>query len=341
MTTAIYYLGASVTSQNPGYRTFFHEKFQQWSDHEVTAIVDGIGGVGSLYGLASFKFRLTNEQLPNPELIIFDYSSGDLNLWVTPRNIIDDVLYQFFELLSRFRVPVIILINFRRDQICPDANAEYIIDIYKKYSDFFKFNIFNLHGRVSLLGNDVIDTLYRDFVHTTLEGSKYVADLLFSFTQKIFSIKYTPLSILRVLEYPLNKKYSLQKFSGEGLYIYPQTKEKFTYFQLDDKNLFFNYTGYIHALILVIGPESSFLKIKSVYGERLIRSFDRNCYYDRPHCIPLQTPLHCDGLISIDTDFSAEKNFSILKKPLKKIPNKIINKLVGFIGSNEHQKGKK
>jgi hypothetical protein len=323
----IWFLGASVTSQDPGFRSCLIEALNNNSSDIFIPVVDGIGGVGSLYGYASIRHNFL--KYPPPDLIIIDYFSGDANFFVTPKRMLENIVRDFFDFLSNFRVPTINILNFRRDFLGWPVNSSYLYDLYLHYGDKFSFYNVDIHNLVATNNLLSIESLYKDGIHTTVSGAAFVANEIY---KVIFenNIIFSETKLDRFDFLHTGPRMIL--LGGSVPHKYHPTKEVFLYHKVDEVlKIDFKYSGWVNALICIVGPDSSALLLEGANEMCKVKTFDRNCYYERPHSITLQRPLFCDGSIVIKDDLNFQKDYSILKKPLKAVPVGNTNKIVGLI----------
>lgn len=287
--SSILYLGASVTAQKEGYRPKFHELLECEVGRPVPFYVSALGGVGSLFGVANFKRQAHN--FNNVKLVIFEYSTGDLNLWITPKDIINNILKEFFVECSKICKEIIVLHNFRSDFIA--GKARLIHDIYNSCALEFGAKVVDLSAKVEdiiSINPDWLISHYRDHVHTNLVGSVVVAEMLMEHLVNDLYLDLSGYSILESEVIGLNF-YALpdEVLSEGGSYTYPATAQEFNYRSIySGEDIEYDFRGDIYGVVAIIGPSSGEV-VFSVDGKTHHQSFfDRNCFYYRAHCFPLR-----------------------------------------------------
>jgi hypothetical protein len=289
--SSVLYVGASVTAQREGFRPEFHNILQLHVGHEVPFYVNALGGVGSMFGLTNIKLERNNYK--NVELIILEYSTGDLNLWITPRDIFHEVLHELFQECYKITNRIIVLHNFRSDFL--GTKAAIIHDCYNSYAYQFGAQVVDLHQQISSIVSTNPQWLkinYRDHVHTTENGAIFVANTLFEAIKNDYFLDFSIIKNLEIksigLEYHSIANDSIAA-KVEEEYIYPSTGQSFKFIKIpENSSISFDFSGEIYGLLTIVGPRSSTIKLNIKDKEYNVTLFDRNCHYYRVHCLPIR-----------------------------------------------------
>jgi hypothetical protein len=84
----VLYVGASVTAQKNGYRPELTKLFEK-EGYTVTETVLATGATGSMFGLCNLSTLPAGNIY---DLAIYEYSTGDLNIGLTPQEKIEEIV---------------------------------------------------------------------------------------------------------------------------------------------------------------------------------------------------------------------------------------------------------
>lgn len=334
--SSILYVGASVTAQKEGFRPEFHNILQTHVGHPIPFYVNALGGVGSMFGVANIKRE--KEYYKNVELIILEYSTGDLNLWITPKDIFPHTLHELFEECQKICSRIVVLHNFRSDFL--GSKASIIHNYYNYYSFQFKSQVIDLHETISNIVSEDPDWLainYRDHVHTTDKGAVFVAKLLFTGLRDDKFIETSDAQNLPMESLGL-KYYSISEETGADRavfeFTYPSTGQIFEYIKIaEDCFCDFWFSGEIYGLVTIVGPLSGFMNFSTEEKNHQVTLFDRNCHYYRTHCIPLRIKSEKVTLLRM-SQLALTPDFSTSKLTHKDFSEPREARICGLIGRN-------
>ena len=337
----IFYIGASVTAQKEGFRPKLHSLICEETQQALPMYVDALGGVGSLFGLANWEF--VDEALKkNSQMILFEYSTGDLNIGITPLNILSQVLDEYFSRLSQYQVPVFVVHNFRSD--FPGQKGKLIRDVYDAAAiryGFYVINVFELVERAIASDREWLNTHYRDHVHMTEKGADVIANWILAGIKAALGTQHAtnfsppprrseaPFSTLQLIG-----ARGILNSEPDGELTYAASGQGFSYIEIRaDRPLEFMLKGRVYGLMLIIGPESCYLNIEvDDVPVCKVLSFDRNCHYDRPHCFPIRIDLTNKSRVKL-SHASDPIDFTILTRPTSRTKNPRLLKFVGIVGT--------
>lgn len=277
----VLYIGASVTAQKNGYRLELNKKLEA-AGYTVKQTILATGATGSIFGLCN----LSTLQIPENDvfnLTVYEYSTGDLNIGLTPLDVMEDVVFESLAFLKTISQNVVLVNNYRSDY--ENGEGEFVRE---KHRDAAK-----------LAGVPVIDTypvfeemrknfseqdwkeIYRDNVHTSPKGSKLVSDYIFENLN--LSVLDSPFE--RGESDSLKAGFYFPKVSSRNteVYTYPSSGQEFKYFRLKpNETISMKIKGEIWGLISVVGPTSGWVNVKA--NGTTIQEFcqlDAHCYYER------------------------------------------------------------
>lgn len=324
----ILYVGASVTAQKNGYRPELNKLYERQGvciKQEVVAT----GATGSLFGLCNLG-QLGNDSY---ELGVYEYSTGDLNLGLTPIEKIYETVKSSLTIMSAKCERVVVVHNYRSDFERDKGNI--VRELYNKAAHELSIPVLEIYKEIELLKSNFEGdwaNIYRDNVHTGDVGSKIVA-------QKIFDGIANCEFVTRESRPPLpDKKVPvITQFSPEGLelkrYTYPASGQIFQYFELNKgQKLHFQIKGQLLGIIPIVGPSSGWLNLqvnnKTVLNYSL---FDQHCHYNRVQ--PRYFEYFSEDFIECTLCVSDEEvDLSVCKKhhPSHSLPR--IMAISGFMG---------
>jgi hypothetical protein len=325
----VLYVGASVTAQKDGYRSAFHSKLEEHVGHPVPMHVNALGGVGSLFGAANLmRFR---REYASARLAILEYSTGDLNLWITPRNLVDETVRSLLTLLKAITPNVVVLHNYRSD--FEGDKGLLVRGVYDRYAAEFDAHVVRMHSKVECLTPQLKATLYRDNVHSNSQGSMFVGEHLLD----DLSNRQWGKQIERTSAYPTDPGFTFHHLTDtwpaleSGSFIYRGTGQEFPYLELTvGDTLKLSITGDLLGVVSIVGPQSGYTSVETNSEVTILKTFDRNCYYQRPHCLPLSFNQAPQSLqLSVASD---RVDVSLLKEPHPDVTKPRVARVSGFIG---------
>jgi hypothetical protein len=274
----ILYVGASVTAQKNGYRPELNRLFEN-EGYPVTETVLATGATGSLFGLCNLSVMIGEKF----ELGFYEYSTGDLNVGLTPIDMIYDAVKKSMGILSNACERVFLVHNYRSD--FEGEKGDFIRNLYNKAAEELNVPTVNVYKHVEAFklgyrGN--WQDIYRDNVHTANLGSEIVANEIY----KTVKSHATPFKFPEV-DYELSmlpKIYSLDLTGLDGgTYVYPSSGQKFNYITLEQgTQISFKLKGNILGVIPVVGPTAGWIEL-SCEGASILKYclFDKHCHYTR------------------------------------------------------------
>lgn len=337
----ILYLGASVTAQKEGYRPKLHHLICEHTGKKVPMHVDSLGGIGSMFGLASYR-RNKHLFANDIGLIIFEYSTGDLNIGITPLKELSRILRAFFSELKCLCDNIVVLHNFRAD--FPNETDERVRPIYNKIADEYGIPVVSANSLVDRAienSPNWLDEHYRDHVHPTSKGAellaKWILDELIKNNNDTGRALPPPKVELAEFGYfDLNKDGNLH---ADGVKVYEATGTSYAYIEIHENQVLdLVISGEIWGLVMVIGPESCKLSTEIAGEKKSVNAFDRNCDYDRVHCFPFRASLPAPETLTLSQS-SEKPDFSILTRPTSKTTLPRVLRIAAFIGENIELKG--
>ena len=279
----ILYVGASVTAQKNGYRPSLNRLFNE-AGYDVQEKIIATGATGSLFGLCNLSVLPNNESY---DLAIYEYSTGDLNIGLTPLDLIAETVNKSLILLKSISQNVLVLNNYRSD--FENGKGDFIRTHYQQAAKKQNVGLLDLYitfEKFKLETPSDWDAYYRDSVHTNELGSKTIAHEVFSFFGKsgINKGSSEPMKsgsidlalYPKIIPFP---ECGLDKLS----YVYPASKQIFNYISFNkNKVIRFKMKGQMLGLISIIGPKSGWIRIECK-GKKILEFclFDQHCHYTR------------------------------------------------------------
>ena len=274
----ILYVGASVTAQKSGYRSSLNCLFEN-AGFSVIENVMATGATGSLFGLCNLR-SLSECWF---DISIYEYSTGDLNIGLTPKGMMVECVQKSLEILKYKSAKVLVVNNYRSD--FENGKGDFVRDGYREAAMRVGVPTLDLYKKFEVLRRkygETWDEYYRDKVHTNDQGSAIIAKEIFDFLNRFEwpadSVKPVPdLAMLPAL-------YPIPSSCREQLtYIYPASKQKFSYFSLKEgQEICFEMKGRLLGFVAIVGPTSGWINI-SVGGSQILEycMFDTHCHYTR------------------------------------------------------------
>lgn len=282
---SILYVGASVTAQKNGYRPELNVLLQDRLEASVTENVVAIGATGSMFGLCNLNYLDLEGEY---DLAIYEYSTGDLNVGLTPVEKVYDVVYQSLELLKAKAKRVLVVNNYREDY--DGEKGDFIRLQYIQAANELGVPIANIYQEVAeyrsrLPINENWTEYYRDNVHTEPKGSRLVANYLcnhiYNLWDELPQGGVTKPSINKLVHANMHGIFLDGKEIKE--YTYPSSKQKFNYISLcRNESVEFEFRGELWGVLSIVGPRSGVVRVSQ--DEHVIveyNQFDRHCYYNR------------------------------------------------------------
>lgn len=293
----IAYLGASVTAQKQGYRPNLHQWFQEHFKQPHVEINGAIGGVIS--GAAVFLMDDMVIQ-HEPDFCIIEYSTVDM-AWNSPE--IGSAIEAMVRKLKDIDCPVCFLYLYRTGQKFNDFNP--VIAWYEEVAEYYQIPSINV-GRyieASLKQQEFqFDELFRDFVHNTPAGGKFVAEYIAETLLEV--LRKSPDRQLKPVDYddyavsdayvfgqmfPIQRSMIGDRRSAKtGSYQYKSSGNEYSYFELDSNNeLEFEIEGKLIAILVIIGRESGIVELVTPSRTYEYCLWDEYCHYDRLDAQPI------------------------------------------------------
>jgi hypothetical protein len=311
----VLYAGASVTAQQGGYRPEFHKMLERECGRPVPAYTNALGGVGSLFGVANLN--LLRAEYGRINLAIIEYSTGDLNLWITPKPLISEVVKELVLLVCQMADCVLVLHNYRSD--FDESTGAVIRDIYDEIAADFDVPVVHMHKVVAgqiQAGVLEFDKIYRDHVHPNQLGAEVIARNLLDALKSIHPRAGLP-ALIEAPTTPIICSDLGQYSGGVGVseFTYSSTGQTFPYLEIDAAGqLEIVVSGAILGIVLILGPRSANLDIIGDHGVHTVSAFDRNCYYRRPHCMPYILDCGIESVLTLSPS-TEPVDPGILKRP--------------------------
>jgi hypothetical protein len=292
----ILYVGASVTAQKNGYRPELNKIFEK-HDFSVNQKVLATGATGSMFGLCNLSSSVQESTIY--DLAVFEYSTGDLNIGLTPEERIEDVVYQSLMAMKCLAKNVVLINNYRSDY--ENNQGDFIRNLHRAAADRAEVPVLDIYPAFEKMRANLSDTewknIYRDNVHTAVKGSELVAAEIYKllppldFDRELDGSELTAYQTASFVGFPVDADYSE--------YTYPSSGQKFPFFTLnEDQVLRLSLKGELWGLLSVVGPQSGWVEIKS--GDLRIQKFnqlDAHCYYNRVQ--PRQFIRKFDGIVDL------------------------------------------
>lgn len=272
----ILYVGASVTAQKNGYRSELNKLFEK-NGNNVNEKVLAVGATGSLFGLCN----LDNINKDKFDIGLYEYSTGDLNIGLTPMDLIYNTVKNSLILMAKSCKNLVVVHNYRSD--FESDKGDIVRKHYNQAASELSIPILNVYKKVEEYKktfNGDWTEIYRDNVHTGAIGSKIVAKFIFemfekcSFEKTLISENNVTLPKIHEIQIPGIKKEQ---------YTYPSSGQEFNYYTLTKgKKLHFEMKGKFLGLIPIVGPKSGWLNL-SINELPVLKYclFDRHCHYTR------------------------------------------------------------
>nr|WP_320136357.1 hypothetical protein [uncultured Amphritea sp.] len=325
----ILYVGASVTAQKNGYRSALNKIFQK-NGCSVNEEVIATGATGSLFGLCNLG-EIKNKKY---DISFYEYSTGDLNIGLTPVDKIFDAVRKSLSILCSFSDRVYLINNYRSD--FEDGKGDFVRDLYNKAADELDVPVIDVFKFIETYKKSYTgdwNKVYRDNVHTAEDGSFLVANQIYDFLNK---------NNLEKISKEININFDIPKITyleGKNIdrkeYTYPASRQKFKYISLKKGySLSFEMKGSLLGIVSIVGPTSGWLELR-IDGDIVFSYclFDKHCHYNRvqPRFFSFSSDAYKKCYVSI---VEKEIDFSICTHSHRgHEQNREIN-ISGFMGQN-------
>jgi hypothetical protein len=330
----VLYVGASVTAQKNGYRPELNKLFEK-EGYTVTETVLATGSTGSMFGLCNLSTLPAGNIY---DLAIYEYSTGDLNIGLTPQDKIKEIVTNSLTHLCELANDVFVVNNYRADY--EHGDGDFIRDLYKQAADIVNVSVLNIYPYFESLKKetnaDDWNKIYRDNVHTGVEGSVLLAKELYKNIKLLTNLDYDVRP--KLIDIPkLSARFmSLSENIGEvESYTYPSTGQTFEYVSLKENEvLSFKLEGELWGLVSIVGPESAWVEVK-VDGRVMQKfaQFDQHCYYTRVQ--PRQFIRKFDTQVDVEIYLSDEKvDFTQAKEENAKFQSDRLLRVSKLMGKN-------
>ena len=278
----VLYVGASVTAQKNGYRPALNKLFKQKKFNVIEQVI-ATGATGSMFGLCNLSTLKSTSRF---DLVVYEYSTGDLNIGLTPLERVEDVVEQSLEYLKQISSEVILVNNYRSDY--EGGTGDFVRDLHKSAAIKQNVPIIDNYQFFEKLRKETKEKdwkeIYRDNVHTGELGSNQVATLILDGVLKNIDLsKGTP--NFKNGQYKQCAEFKELNFNGKLLnkYTYPSSGQVFSFRTIEFNEVAsFNLLGELWGVVSIVGPQSGWLVIKADGVEiQKFCQFDAHCYYQR------------------------------------------------------------
>lgn len=308
----VLYVGASVTAQKNGYRIELNKIFNQ-NGFDVQQTVLATGATGSMFGLCNLSTLIDCSTVY--DLALFEYSTGDLNIGLTPNDAIEGVVFQSLQALKCLSKNVVLINNYRSDY--EEGKGDFIRDLHKAAANRASVPFLDIYPKFesmrSTLQSKDWSEIYRDNVHTGSVGSKLVAEEIYAQLPELNLEKEVERKLLP--SYQTGQFYSIPTGEEQFEYTYPSSGQKFPFIKIrEGQTLRLTLKGQLWGVLSVVGPQSGWVEIKQ--GEARVQKFnqlDAHCYYTRIQ--PRQFIREFNDTVELTFELVDEPlDFSIVKK---------------------------
>jgi hypothetical protein len=285
----ILYYGASVTVQKDGFRPFLHNLICEDTSQSHKEIVNGVGGVGSLFcaGNLNYVIGSNSEKI---DLVIHECFTGDTNGGITSLELLPFFLEDFCEVFNDSEI--VFVLNYRADRTFDEL--ENVARIYESVASKYGVLVIPIYKDVHSgnFANLTNSDAFRDGVHPTPAGAEIIAKKIWSNIRSMpacidFDTESSGLPRLangkvefinaEELAALVKSKFSL------GNFIYKNTDQDFGYIEFESDFSFSIPQKNVLGFLALCGPKSPLFMNVSLDGKvRKFRTFDRNSFYTRP-----------------------------------------------------------
>ena len=277
----VLYIGASVTAQKNGYRPELNKQLES-AGFKVEQTVLATGATGSIFGLCNLSTLKVSEN-EYFDLTVYEYSTGDLNIGLTPLDVMEDVVSESLTFLKSISQHVVLVNNYRSDY--ENGDGKFVRDKHRDAAEKTGVQVLDIYPIFeNMRKNESVDNwkdIYRDNVHTSAKGSKLISEHIFSSLD--LSLFDQPFE--RPNSESLKAGFYFPKIKGRDIetYTYPSSGQEFNYFRLRPNEVIsMKLKGEVWGVISVVGPRSGWVNVKA--NGMTIQEFcqlDAHCYYER------------------------------------------------------------
>lgn len=171
----IAYVGNSVTSQRDGYVPFLHAHFGRSTAQPHRALQVGLSGMGSMGCLFTLDKLVLNRE---PDICFIECTTGDAG-GQSPLQTVAPVVEGLIRKLLSAGCACCILHGHRADR--NDAEMQVLIDEYERVADHYgvpSIHLGRTFQRGLSSGEWLLNQLFIDDVHTTVEGGRLMAMMI-------------------------------------------------------------------------------------------------------------------------------------------------------------------
>jgi hypothetical protein len=306
-------------------------------DHHTSK--NAMGGVGLLFGLA-------NEQPLQsflPKVSFIEFSTGDLNLGLTPLDQLPKLLTELLDRICEDGALAVLVHNWRADFEIDDRAG--VRRIYNEIACEYGIPVIENHRWVQceIAAGLRSETYFRDICHTTPEGSSVYAAHSIECLQDMArhpayvalsgtNTRFHSLGTTRFHEVPSDLLLAIGAHLSS--FVYAGTGQEFPVAEFSQKRaLCVRASGTLKGVAFVSGPRSGWTEL-SVNGAvvKRFRCFDRNSYYRRYILLPFVCELS-GALLEMRTSEELV-DVEIAKKPHEDFKLARTMQFVHFAGTN-------
>lgn len=287
------FIGASVTAQKNGWTDRLVELITERLGDSFTVNKKAMGGVGLLFGVTNWP----NLNLPVGGVVFIEFSTGDLNLGLTPLEHLATLLKTLIiDIINNKSFPIIIH-NWRSD--FRKEKGDVIRNIYNMIASKFQIPIIrnDLFIEASIAKEPSLEKIwFRDICHTTSEGASAYAKHIFNVISILSSGNKLCLTDIKPCEkdigdiepiFDLTRYFNSSEYV-KCIYVYPNTSQEFIYY---DCHASVNFeavaNGELMGIAFISRPTSGWVELLiDNQVKQKFRCFDRHSYYERFILLP-------------------------------------------------------
>lgn len=340
----LYFIGASVTSQRDSWADRLAAKARERTGHAHSLVKNAMGGVGLLFGVANHR---PAAGAGSRRLAFIEFSTGDLNLGLTPLDRLEAWLEHLVHRLSEEGVPTVIVHNWRGDFAVDDAPG--IRARYDAVAARHGLPVIENHRLAAELldgGTVAQNSLFRDVCHTQPDGAELYADHALRCLEAMASgsapdaadaARHDEADIAPPHDigfFDLPSEVMTRAGIERSSYTYPTTLQTFPVWNFaSGRALDMVTSGSLLGVAFLSGPRTGWVDL-SIDGRdvRRFRCFDRNSHYERYILLPSVFSLSRSNIRLRCAP--AEVDFAIASKPHPDYALPRQMKLVQLAGSN-------
>lgn len=336
----LYFIGASVTAQRHGWAGKLVDELRLTTGHAHTTTLNAMGGVGLLFGIAHHALYARGSR---PRVALLEFSTGDLNLGLTPLDLLQPWLEELVAVLAEEGTPVVFIHNWRADFDADDQAG-----IRRRYNE-----VATRHG-IPVIENHRLaaqaiaadptqrDLWFRDVCHTHEPGASAYAEhvraclwamALSAASPCCAANGPAPSKSQRIACMPVDDAWT-SAGSARSTYTYPHTAQKLPVLTLEHgMALRFRASGKLLGVGLISGPRAGWVTLE-VAGmpHRRMRAFDRHSHYERYILLPAVVDLD-ESLVTLRcSDEPLDLSIASQAHPDFALPRQL--KVVHFVGTS-------